>query len=151
MINDLLLDYAEAHTTPEHPVLAMLNRETHLSQVYPQMLSGHLQGTLLRMFVQMIRPERVLEIGTFTGYSAISMGLGLISSANQGEKSPAPPQKGRIKGAEIHTIEVNPELEDDIRKFFHDAGLDEQIILHIGEALKIIPANLEIFQWIMHY
>ncbi|MEI7724125.1 MAG: O-methyltransferase [Bacteroidota bacterium] len=152
MITDILLDYAEAHTSPEPPVLAWLNRETHLSQVYPQMLSGHVQGTFLRMICQMIRPERVLEIGTFTGYSAIAMGLGLISPPTppavgmtsppapaSGLTSPPAPLPGERGGALLHTIEVNPELEDGIRRFVGEAGLKNRIILHIGEALKIIP------------
>ena len=142
MITDILLNYAEAHTSPEPPVLARLNRETHLSQVYPQMLSGHVQGTFLRMICQMIRPERVLEIGTFTGYSAIAMGLGLISPPTPpavGMTSPPAPLPGERGGALLHTIEVNPELEDGIRSFIGEAGLEKKIILHIGEALKIIP------------
>ncbi len=130
IIDDFLIAYCEAHTSPEPPVLAKLNRETHLSQVYPQMLSGHLQGTLLRMICQMIRPNRVLEIGTFTGYSAIAMGLGMTPPL-------APPQKGR-GGALLHTVEINPELEDGIRKYISEAGLEDRIILHIGEALEII-------------
>ena len=123
MITGSLLQYSEAHTTPEPVVLGRLNRETHLSQVYPQMLSGHFQGTLLRMIVQMLRPKRVLEIGTFTGYSAIAMGLGMAPG-----------------GSLLHTIEVNPELEDGIRNYIREAGLEERIVLHIGEALEIIPA-----------
>ncbi|MCX6304802.1 MAG: O-methyltransferase [Bacteroidetes bacterium] len=144
MITDLLLEYSEAHTTPETPLLAKLNRETHLTQVYPQMLSGHLQGALLRMFVQMIRPKRVLEIGTFTGYSAIAMGLGLITPTASPDRIAVPPgtPAGR-GGALLHTIEVNPEQEDGIRKFIKEAGLEEHIILHIGSALEIIPALSE--------
>jgi len=130
-MTDILFEYSEAHTTPETPVMAELNRETHLSQVYPQMLSGHVQGTFLRVIVQMLQPERVLEIGTFTGYSAIAMGFGLPSG-------PAPvPGKGREPL--IHTIEVNPELESGIRKYICMAGLEEKIVLHIGKALEIIP------------
>lgn len=132
VIDELLLAYAEAHTTPELPVLADLNRETHLSQVYPQMLSGHLQGSLLRMFCRMIRPHRVLEIGTFTGYSAIAMGLGM--------PSPPAPLPGERGGALLHTVEVNPELEEGIRRVIREAGMEDRIILHIGQALDIIPA-----------
>ncbi len=153
MITDKMLLYAESNTTKELPVLAKLNRETHLSQVYPQMLSGHLQGTLLRMFVQMIRPARILEIGTFTGYSAIAMGLGMTSPPAPlptdmtsppaplptDKPSPPAPLPGERGGALLHTIEVNPELEDGIRKFIAEAGLGDQIVVHIGEALEIIP------------
>lgn len=153
MIAKTLLEYSEAHTTSEPPALARLNRETHLSQVYPQMLSGHLQGALLRMMVQMIQPGRVLEIGTFTGYSAIAMGLAMITppvSTASGLASPAaspggglvlplaPPPRER-GGALLHTIEVNQELEDGIRRFIGEAGLEKIIILHIGEAIEIIP------------
>ena len=141
MITDeLLLSYSETHTTPELPALAKLNRETHLSQVYPQMLSGHIQGALLRMIVQMIRPERVLEIGTFTGYSAISMAAGLMR-VPEGEELPfstaSPlPEQGRPI---LHTIEINAELEEGIRRHIRGAGVDELVNLHIGDALDIIP------------
>lgn len=139
-MTDILLDYAECHTTPEHPLLAKLNRETHLSQVYPQMLSGHVQGTFLRMIVQMISPKRVLEIGTFTGYSAIAMGLGLMPAGKPVSQAVHPWEQGK---AILHTIEVNPELEDGIQKFIHEAGLEEVIRLHIGSALEIIPTLRE--------
>jgi predicted O-methyltransferase YrrM len=132
VIDELLLAYSEAHTSPEPPVLTKLNRETHLTQVYPQMLSGHVQGTLLRMFCQMLRPQRVLEIGTFTGYSAIAMGLGMTASAS--------PSAGDMGTSILHTVEANPELEDGTRKFIAEARLEDRIILHIGEALDIIPA-----------
>jgi caffeoyl-CoA O-methyltransferase len=112
--------YAEEHTTPEPDILAKLNRETHMTQVSPQMLSGHLQGTLLRSISHMIRPLRVLEIGTFTGYSAICLASGLTD-----------------KGI-LHTIDVNPEQEKIIRRYFDEAGLKEKVILHIGDALKVI-------------
>lgn len=119
---DLLL-YAEAHTTPEPAVLASLNRETHLTQVYPQMLSGHLQGAFLKMVSAMLRPRRVLEIGTFTGYSAIALGSGMSAADNP----------------LLHTLEANPELEDTIRKYIREAGLEHRIVLHIGQAAEIIP------------
>jgi caffeoyl-CoA O-methyltransferase len=147
-IDDLVIAYSEAHTTPEPSVLARLNRETHLSQVYPHMLSGHLQGALLRMFCQMIRPERVLEIGTFTGYSAIAMGLGMTPiptpplSGNTSPPAPLPRERGE---ALLHTIEVNPELEDVIRGFIAEAGLEDRIVVHIGEALEVIPNLNEIW------
>lgn len=113
--------YAEEHTTPEPSILAKLNRETQLTQVYPRMLSGHLQGTLLRTISHMLKPLRVLEIGTFTGYSAICLASGLQESGV------------------LHTIDINPEQEEIIRRFIDEAGFKEKIILHIGEALKVIP------------
>ena len=127
MITEKLYKYAEAYSTPETEVLSRLNRETHLSQVYPQMLSGHLQGTFLRMISHMIRPACVLEIGTFTGYSAINLAMGLKIAIE------------RAGSGVLHTIEVNPEQEKGIRSFFRDAGLEDQIILHIGNAMEIIP------------
>ena len=148
MITDIISEYCETHTTPEPPVLATVNRETHLSQVYPQMLSGHLQGALLRMIVRMIKPERVLEIGTFTGYSAIAMGQGMTPPPTPPEfRTPSPPAPlpGERGGAMLHTIEVNPELEDGIRHFIREAGLEDQITLHIGDALEIIPSLDEIW------
>jgi caffeoyl-CoA O-methyltransferase len=123
MISDELLKYAEQHSTTEYPFLAALNRETNLTQVYPRMLAGHMQGTLLRMMSLMIRPKRILEIGTFTGYSAINLALGLATSPE----------------GILHTIEVDPELEEMIRKYFAESGVDKKVILHIGEALKVIP------------
>lgn len=141
MVTDkLLLAYSEAHTTPEPAILASLSRETHLTQVYPQMLSGHLQGTFLRMLVQLTRPERVLEIGSFTGYSAVAMGLGMLSQTPP--LTPPPGGRGRVL---LHTIEVNPELEEGIRRFISAAGLEEHVILHIGEALQIIPLLDEVW------
>ena len=134
MITEELYQYAAAHTTPETTVLARLNRETHLSQVYPQMLSGHLQGAFLRMASQMIRPSRILEIGTFTGYSAINLAMGLKPE----------PGSGSGDGV-LHTIEVNPEHEDMIRMFIREAGLEEKIVLHIGLALDIIPKLDEVW------
>ena len=133
MLNEELEAYAGAHSTPEAPLLARLNRETHLSQVYPKMLSGHLQGTFLRMISHMIKPLRVLEIGTFTGYSAINLALGLNCSS-------IPEERGIM-----HTIEVNPEQEKMIRSFIRDAFMEDQIILHIGKALEIIPQLNEIW------
>jgi predicted O-methyltransferase YrrM len=106
----------------EEAVLQELNRQTHIRMLQPRMLSGHLQGKILRMLVQMINPMNVLEIGTFTGYSAISMALGL--------------QK---KGATIDTIEINDENEEFIQSFIDKAKMDTTIQLHIGSAIDIIP------------
>ena len=119
---DDLERYIERHVTPEDPLLAELDRETHLRVVQPRMISGHLQGRLLEMVVRMIRPQRILEIGTFTGYSAICMARGLD------------------EGGELHTIEANDELEPIASKYFIRSGLSGRITLHIGSALDIAPS-----------
>ncbi|WP_181305618.1 O-methyltransferase [Rufibacter sp. XAAS-G3-1] len=119
--------YAEAHTTPETPLLHRLNRETHLNVLKPRMLSGHLQGRTLAMFSQMLRPRRVLEIGTYTGYSALCLAEGLTDDGV------------------LHTIDVNDELEDMVRGYIAEAGLEQKIQLHIGQAAEVIPTLHE--QW----
>jgi len=121
MIHEEVLEYAEKHTSPELPVLAKLNRETHITQVYPRMLAGHLQGTFLRLISHLCRPARILEVGTFTGYSTIALASGLRESGI------------------LHTIEVNPELENIIRKYLKEAGMEDKVILHLGDAVKVIP------------
>jgi len=119
--NPELEKYAEAHTMPETELLNKLNRETHLSIRMPNMLSGHLQGQFLRMMSLMIKPERILEIGTFTGYSALCLVAGLK------------------QGGQLHTIDNNPEMEDFALRYFSEAGLEQTIQMHIGEAAAIIP------------
>ena len=119
--------YAENFTSPESETLGELNRETHLKVLMPQMLSGHLQGAALRMFSQMLRPKRILEIGTFTGYSSICLAEGLAEDGV------------------LHTIDINEELEGIVRKYFAKAGLEKKIQLHIGSALEIIPTLIEVF------
>ena len=116
-----ILQYCNAHTSPASPVLQDLERETYLRTLSPQMLAGHLQGQLLRMLSLMIRPRQVLEIGAFTGYSAICLAEGLA------------------EGGLLHTIEANPELEHIIRKYVAAAGMEERIRLHMGDALEIVP------------
>jgi predicted O-methyltransferase YrrM len=117
----LLEQYAEAHTSPESELLHRLNRETHLKLRMPNMLSGHLQGAFLRMISQLLKPICILEIGTFTGYSAICLAEGL--------------QHGGI----LHTIDNNPEMEDFALRYFREAGMEQRISIHIGEAREIIP------------
>jgi len=114
------ISYSETFSSPESEVLKRLNRETHLTQVYPRMIAGHLQGLLLKMISRMIRPERILEIGSFTGYSAICLAAGLSSG-------------------ELHTIESNPELTGIIRKFLEQASLSDRVTLHCGDAMTILP------------
>ncbi|MFI3303294.1 MAG: O-methyltransferase [Rikenellaceae bacterium] len=113
--------YILDHTTAEDLLLKELDRETHLRVVQPRMLSGHIQGRLLSMMTQMIRPRRVLEIGTFTGYSALCIAAGMES------------------GTELHTVEVDDELESLSSSFFERSEHREKIFAHIGSALEVAP------------
>ena len=122
LVSPLIEAYAGEHTLNEPEILALLSRETHLRTHMPQMLSGHLQGALLRMISQMLKPEFILEIGTFTGYSAICLAEGLS-----------------VTGI-LHTIEINPEMQDFAEKYFRKAGLAGKIVMHIGNALDILPS-----------
>ena len=114
-------DYILSHIDPEGEYLHALWRDTQLKLSYGQMASGHLQGRLLKMLVEMIRPNRVIELGTFSGYSALSMAEGLP------------------EGAELHTIEVYDENEDFLRRWIGGSPWADRIHLHIGDALDIIP------------
>ncbi|GAA4000402.1 O-methyltransferase [Hymenobacter fastidiosus] len=118
--DDELQAYAEAHTSPETDLLRRLNRETHVQVLAPRMLSGQLQGRLLSMISHMVRPARILELGTFTGYSALCLAEGLAPAG------------------ELHTVEQNPEQEDRIRRYVAAAGLTDQIHLHIGDAAAVV-------------
>ncbi len=120
-------EYICSHSTPEDELLQELNRETNLKVMYPRMLSGQVQGKLLEMMSRMIKPEHILEIGTYTGYSAICLARGL-----------AP------KGI-LHTIEVNPELTEMANRYFIKAGLENKIIQHTGDAVNIISGINEVF------
>ena len=122
-----LAKYAEAHTTAESRVLKELSRETNLKVLMPQMLSGHLQGQFLKMLSCMIQPRCILEIGTFTGYSAICLAGGLQ-------------EKGML-----HTIDNNEELKTMALKYFKKAGLEKKIKLYTGNGKKIIPTLKETF------
>jgi predicted O-methyltransferase YrrM len=122
-----LNDYAERFSTPETEVLAKLNRETNVKVELPVMLSGHLQGAILQMISGMIKPQRILEVGTFTGYSAICLASGLKDNGH------------------LHTIDINEELEDMAFRYFCAAGLDKKITQHIGKAAEIIPTFEEEF------
>lgn len=124
---DKLLQYCLEHTSSVGPVLQALERETHLRTLYPQMLSGPFQGLLLQMISHMMRPRRILEIGTFTGYGAICLAQGLAPDGI------------------LHTIEAEDELAPVARKYFQQAGLEQKIKLHIGDAVAIVPALEESF------
>lgn len=125
-----LEEYILEHISPENQVLSELNRQTHLKVTQPRMLSGHLQGELLRILVQIINPRRILELGTFTGYSAIAMAGGLS------------------EGGVLHTIEKVDELESIATKHIVKAGLRDKIVQHFGGALDIIPTFDEPFDLI---
>ena len=118
---DALEKYVDSLSTPESELLRALDHETHMQTIQPRMLSGHIQGKLLEMFVRMLRPRSILEIGTFTGCSALSMAAGL------GE------------GATLDTIEVDDELEELAQRFFDRSPCGGKIRLHIGSALDIAP------------
>ena len=118
---DRLEEYISAHIDTEGELLAHLYRQTNLKLLNPRMASGHIQGRLLKMLVGMIKPQLVLEVGTFTGYATLCMAEGLPD------------------GGVIHTIEIDDELEDFIRKGFDRSPLRDRINLHIGDALKLVP------------
>jgi predicted O-methyltransferase YrrM len=119
--------YIERHTSAETEMLSDLNRQTHADILMPQMLSGKVQGQVLQFLSQMLRPQRVLEIGTYTGYSAICLAAGL-------------PENGKL-----YTLDINEELEEMVRGYFERAGLNDKIEYIIGDATKIIPALNETF------
>ena len=114
-------DYVCEHSSSEPALLNELNRKTHLDVLYPRMLSGHLQGRVLSMLSHMIKPKNILEIGTYTGYSAICLAEGMQA------------------GGKLYTLDVNEELESLVRSYFDKAGLTDNIDFRIGKALEVIP------------
>ena len=116
-----LEEYISAHIEPESNLLKSLYRETNIKLLNPRMASGHIQGRLLKSFVQMIKPKSVLELGTFTGYATLCMAEGL-------------PEDGHID-----TIEIDDELESFIKKWIAKSPYSNKISLHIGDALEIVP------------
>ncbi len=125
---DLELEaYIAEHSEQEPPILAELNRTTHLNVMRPRMLSGNLQGQFLKMLCGLIGARWVLEIGTYTGYAAISMAMGVVD------------------GGMVHTIDINDELEDMVRDFVHRSGMEERICFHVGDACEVIPRLDELF------
>ena len=116
-----LEEYISAHIEPEGDLLKSLYRETNIKLLNPRMASGHIQGRLLKSFVQMIRPKNVLELGTFTGYATLCMAEGL-------------PENGHID-----TIEIDDELEGFIKKWIDKSPYKDKITLHIGDAVKVVP------------
>lgn len=122
-MNDLEIDkYISSHTSSEDPLLAELDRQTHLRVISPRMISGQIQGKTLEMLSRMLAPQYILEIGTFTGYSAICLA------------------KGLTPGGELHTIEVDDELYGLAHSFFIRSRQAHQIRQHTGSALDIAPS-----------
>jgi caffeoyl-CoA O-methyltransferase len=122
IIQEAIQQYCDMHTSPEGEVLKKLNRDTYANVMQPRMLSGHFQGRLLSMLSHMIKPKNILEIGTYTGYSAICLAEGLQ------------------EGGRLITIDVNAEQEDRVRKYVREAGMENKIQLIIGDALNVIKA-----------
>lgn len=114
-------EYIKEHIDPESEYLHQLYRATHLHLLYPRMASGHIQGRLLKMFVGMIKPKLILEIGTYSGYSGLCLAEGL-------------PEDGHL-----HTIEINDEQEDFTLPWFKNSPYADKITMHIGNAMEIIP------------
>ncbi|RIV47178.1 O-methyltransferase [Flagellimonas pelagia] len=126
-LSPLLENYIANHSEPEPQLLTELTRETHLKVVQPRMITGHFQGRVLSMLSKIINPAYILEIGTYTGYSALCLAEGLQ------------------KNGELHTIEVNEELHQLQRTYFDKSGFGSQIFQHMGDALYIIPTLEKIF------
>lgn len=120
-MDEKLEQYVLAHIDAEPDNLKRLDRDTHLRLLYSRMCSGHLQGRLLKMLVRMINPQRVLELGTYSGYSALCMAEGLLRPE-----------------ACIHTIEIEDELEDFLREHFAQSPYGHKVNLHIGDAVKVL-------------
>lgn len=120
-ISDQISEYAEMHTSPESELLRKINRETHLEVLFPRMLSGQIQGRILSTFSKMVRPEIILEIGTYTGYSALCLAEGLTASGK------------------IITLDKNAELEDRVRGYFNESAFKNQIDFRVGDAMKLVP------------
>ena len=120
-------EYILSHSDEEGALLSALNRDANVNLLRPRMLSGHLQGRILKMFCRMLRPRRVLEIGTYTGYATLCMA------------------EGMEKDALIHTLEINDEMEDFIMKYLSRSPHKEKVRVHFGDAMEIIPRLDEVF------
>ncbi len=121
-ISHELEQYIENHSTSEDPLLKKIYRETNIRMLNPRMVSGHIQGLFLTFISKMLKPNLVLEIGTYTGYSTICLAKGLAS------------------GGVLHTVEINDELIDVAKSYFKEAKLEKQINVHVGNATAIVPA-----------
>lgn len=121
MFDDILTGYLEKTCDTEPALLRRINRETHLKETSPHMLSGHYQGRLLAFLSTLVAPTKVLEVGTFTGYATLCLAEGLAV------------------GGEIHTVDNNIELEDRVRNYFAQSDFNNSIHYHLGDATTIIP------------
>lgn len=126
-LSEALENYIKDHSENEPELLQELTRETHLKVIQPRMITGHFQGRVLSMLSKLIHPKNILEIGTYTGYSAICLAEGLQ------------------KDGQLHTIDVNEELTSIQQKYFEKSGFGNQIIQHTGDAVKIIPDFTMVF------
>jgi len=126
-ISEDLKNYLIKYCDPEDELLKSIDRETNLKVSMPRMLSGHYQGRVLSMISKMISPDRILEVGTFTGYATLCLAEGLTENGK------------------IHTIDVNAELEDMVRDSFNKSPFKEKIKYHLGDASTIIPQLNEVF------
>jgi caffeoyl-CoA O-methyltransferase len=126
-LSDELQLYVEANTSPESDLLKKINRETHAQVLRSRMLSGHVQGRFLSMISKMIKPKWILEIGTYTGYSAVCLAEGLQP------------------GGKLITIDINEELEERVRNYFKSSSQGSHIDYRVGDARKIIPTFSEVF------
>ena len=121
-LSEDLENYITNHSESEPELLRALARETHLKVIQPRMITGHYQGRVLSMLSKLIRPKNILEIGTYTGYSALCLAEGLHPEG------------------QLHTIEINEELEDMQRRYFNQSPYGSMIIQHIGNALELVPS-----------
>ena len=126
-ISEDLKNYLLKYCDPEDELLKSIDRETNLKVSMPRMLSGHYQGRVLSMLSNMVRPARILEVGTFTGYATLCLTEGLTENGM------------------IHTIDINAELEDRVRANFSKSAFKDKILYHLGDATKIIPEIDEVF------
>ncbi|WP_036603346.1 O-methyltransferase [Olivibacter sitiensis] len=125
-MNELLIDYLNEHCDAESSLLRRIDRETHLMETMPHMLSGHHQGRVLAFLSKLIQPKNILEIGTFTGYATLCLAEGLAPNGT------------------LHSIDINEERYDRVSSYIKEAGLKDRIQLHIGDAQHIIP---ELTEW----
>ena len=130
MTNPLLDEYILSHIDPEGELLEELSRDAHVNLLRPRMMAGHLQGRILKMLCRILRPRRILEIGTYTGYATLCMAEGIDDEAL------------------IHTIEIDDEMEDFMMKYIARSPLQNRIRIHLGDAMDIIPRLGETFDMV---